>query len=218
MNRNVLVVGAVVALIGAFAIGASVYRKEEKAGATAPVVSPERTAALERADAHRLGAPDARVTIVEFFDPACETCAQFAPYMKSLVDNNPGKVQIVHRFAPLHPGSDQVSAMLEAARRQDRYAEALEIMFSTQKLWASHGQPNLDGLWGLLEEGGIDIVRLRADMNDPAVAAAIAEDVKDAGTLGVKATPEFFVNGKPLPTWGMRQLTELVQSELQASY
>lgn len=220
MNRNVVVVGAAVALIGAFALGARAYQQEEKQekAAGAAVVSTERTAALERADAQRLGASSAKVTVVEFFDPACETCAQFAPHMKAMVDNQAGKVQIVYRYAPLHPGSDQVCAMLEASRRQDKYWETLNIMFATQTLWASHHQPNLDGLWGLLEEGGIDIVRLRTDMSDPAVAAAIAEDVKDAQALGVKATPEFFVNGKPLPSWGMRQLQELVQSELAANY
>ncbi|MFZ5477419.1 MAG: DsbA family protein [Myxococcota bacterium] len=220
MNRTALVLGSVAVLAGTFAAGAFMYRNEESQQAAIPAAgpSPDRLAALERADAQRLGDPAAKVTIVEFFDPACETCAEFAPYMKALVDRHPGKVQIVYRYAPLHPGSDQVSAMLEAARKQDKYFEALEIMFSTQATWASHHAPNPDALWGLLEQGGLDIVKLRTDMVDPAIAAAVAEDVKDGRTLGVKATPEFFVNGKPLPKWGMRQLTELVQAELAANY
>jgi protein-disulfide isomerase len=34
----------------------------------------------------------------------------------------------------------------------------------------------------------------------------------------VTATPEFFVNGKPLPSWGWEQLKSLVESELSAAY
>lgn len=219
MNRNVLVVGAVVALLVGFAVATQAYKSGEQEKAAAPVAAdPGRAAALERADAVRIGNPDAKVVVVEFFDPACETCAKVSTTVKSLATDSGGKVQIVQRYAPLHPGSDQVCAMLEAAKKQGKYSEALEIMFQTQPLWASHHQPNLDGLWGLLEEGGIDIVRLRTDMNDPAVAAAVAEDQKDALTLGVKATPEFFVNGKPLPTWGMPQLATLVNAEVVARY
>jgi len=36
--------------------------------------------------------------------------------------------------------------------------------------------------------------------------------------LNVKATPEFFVNGKPLPSFGYDQLKSLVEDELAAAY
>lgn len=218
MNRNILVVGAVVALIVAFGLAARAYRSDSAQATAVQVADAGRAELLDRAGAQRLGSPSARVTIVEFFDPACETCAQFAPHMKELVTLNPDRVQLIQRYAPLHPGSDKVVAILEAARRQDKYWETLEIMFSQQGAWASHHSPQPELLWGLLEAGGLDVARLRAEMTDPAIAAAIAEDVKDAKALGVTQTPEFFVNGKPLPTWGLRQLDALVASELEASY
>ena len=46
----------------------------------------------------------------------------------------------------------------------------------------------------------------------------VQQDLGDARKLNVKATPEFFVNGKPLPTWGWDQLKTLVQEELAANY
>lgn len=216
MNRNFLVMGAVALLVGGFVYGATAYRRNQTE-VTAAVVTKE-SAALSREGAQRLGAPDARVTIVEFFDPACETCAEFAPRLKAFVDQNPGRVQIVERYAPFHPGSDKVVAILEASRKQDKYWETLDTMFSTQAAWASHAGPNPELLWGFLEKAGLDVERLRVDMNDPAIAALIAQDLKDAKSLGITQTPEFFVNGKPLPTWGLRQLTELVDSELAAKY
>lgn len=230
MNRNVIVVGATVLLVGGFGIGGWIYQTKqaeavaaankaaEAALAASESAAAARTDALERQGAQRLGDPDARVTIVEFFDPACETCAELSPYVKDLVTQNPGRVQVVSRYAPFHAGSDKVVAILEAARRQDLYWKTLEIMFSTQRTWADHQHPQPELLWDLLGQGGVDVARLQTDSADPSIAAAIAEDLRDAKALGVKATPEFFVNGKPLPKWGLRQLTELVMAEIKAKY
>jgi len=55
-------------------------------------------------------------------------------------------------------------------------------------------------------------------MNDPEIAKRIAQDLADAAALNVRMTPEFFVNGKPLPSFGYNQLRELVEAEIQANY
>ena len=60
--------------------------------------------------------------------------------------------------------------------------------------------------------------RLRQDINSPAVDKIVRQDLNDAVKLNVTATPEYFVNGKPLPTWGWEQLKSLVDSELSAAY
>lgn len=216
MNRNALVVGAAVLLLAAFAYGAHQYRDQKTAEvAAAPASLPP---ALVRDGAVELGPADAKVVVVEFFDPACDTCAEFAPVMKKLVQDNPGKVKVVERYAPLHPGSREMVAILEAAKAQDRYWQVLNIMFANQSVWASHENPQPERIWDLLDKNGLDTAKLETDMQDPAVGAAIAEDIADAATMGVVQTPEFFVNGKPLPTWGLQQLKDLVRSELAAQY
>jgi protein-disulfide isomerase len=216
MNRNILLVASAVLLLGGFAIGASMYRSSATAAVDA--IAREESKTLVPDHAQRLGDPAARVVIVEFFDPACETCAKFAPVAKGLVERNPGRVQLVLRYAAFHPGSDTMVAILEASRRQDKYWETLEIMFATQSEWASHHDPQPDRIWPLLESGGLDVARLRADMTDPAIAAVIAADTRDAEKLGVKKTPSFFVNEKPLTKFGQPQLTALVESEIAAVY
>jgi protein-disulfide isomerase len=55
-------------------------------------------------------------------------------------------------------------------------------------------------------------------MNDPEIAKRIEQDLADANSLNVRQTPEFFVNGKPLPSFGYDQLKELVETEIQANY
>ena len=65
---------------------------------------------------------------------------------------------------------------------------------------------------------GLDLQRLAADMNSPEVTARIERDRADAMALKVTATPEYFVNGRPLPSFGYDQLLGLVNEELQAAY
>ena len=55
-------------------------------------------------------------------------------------------------------------------------------------------------------------------MNDPEVEKIVKQDLADAETLNVRKTPGFFVNGKPLTTFGYKQLQDLVDSEINANY
>jgi protein-disulfide isomerase len=40
------------------------------------------------------------------------------------------------------------------------------------------------------------------------------QDKKDAITLKVSKTPDYFVNGRPLPSFGTQQLASLIREEL----
>ena len=46
----------------------------------------------------------------------------------------------------------------------------------------------------------------------------VRQDMADAKTLGVRRTPTFFVNGKPLPSFGLPQLQTLVEAEIATNY
>ena len=43
---------------------------------------------------------------------------------------------------------------------------------------------------------GLDIEKFKKDMDSPEVAAQITTDMKEAGDVGVRGTPSFFINGK----------------------
>ena len=164
------------------------------------------------------GVDSAKVTIIEFMDPGCETCRVFAPFVKSAVDTYPDKIKIVIRYAPLHEGADQMVKILEAAAMQDRYWETLQVMYDTQQFWASHSDPQPQYIWNFLSKTDLDIDKLKKDMNSPAIAKLIQQDIADAKTLNVTKTPGFFVNGKPLVTFGYNQLRALIESELAVQY
>jgi protein-disulfide isomerase len=171
-----------------------------------------------RSHSPTLGSEDARVYLIEFFDPACEACAAFAPFVKKLMANNPDRIKLVLRYAPFHQGSDYFVKILEASRKQNKYWETLNVLFKYQSVWASHHRPQPDKIWQFLPEAGLNIEQIRRDMNDPAILQILEQDLDDAKRLKVSKTPGFFANGKPLETFGYRQLQALVESELRAAY
>lgn len=164
------------------------------------------------------GPVDAKVTIVEFLDPACETCSDFYPLVKKFIDQYPGKVRVMVRYAPLHNGSDQVVKMLEAAHRQGKFWQALELLFSTQNRWVANHQSQPMRARSILNSLDVDQDRLNIDMGSSGVLQVIQQDIQDGQTLNIRATPEFFVNGRPMPSFGYKQLSQLVSEAVAEAY
>ncbi len=216
MNQKTMFafVGAILVL--AFLMATLIYRNHQASSQTGS--TGQFQAIAERAGAPTKGPDDARVTIVEFFDPACETCRDFLPMVTSLMNKYPGKVRVVMRYAPLHPGSDQVVKMLEAAHLQGKFWPALELLFSTQNRWTANHTSQPMRAMAILNSLDIDQDRLASDMNSDRVNQVVIKDIQDAQAMGVRATPEFFVNGHPLPSWGFEQLSQLVDKTVEELY
>lgn len=216
MNKRLVFAASVVALIVVFGLGARFYgqRRAEELG----FLAQKSFTTFVRPHSQVMGSPDAKVYLVEFTDPACETCAAFSPLVKQLIAAHPGQLKLVVRYAPFHQGSEGVVRLLHASSLQGKFWETLEVMYKTQPSWASHHQPQPELLWGFLGETGLDMERLARDMATPEVAKIVEQDLADAKALGATKTPGFFVNGKPLVTFGARELEQLVEAELAASY
>lgn len=163
--------------------------------------------------APRMGSMNPKVYLVEFYDPECESCRAFYPHVKQILEENKD-VQLVLRYAPFHPNSLTVVKILEAARKQNRYFEALEVLYKYQPEWGDHHNPRPELVWKFLEEVDLNLDQVRADMNDPAVLANIEQDIKDLEALKVRGTPTFFVNGRSLPSFGLEPLKKLIKEEL----
>jgi protein-disulfide isomerase len=216
MKPKQVIAAAAVLMLVAFVGGASYFKAQE--AARVETLASESATTLAPPHAMTLGPADAKVQLVEFFDPACETCALFHGPVKELMAAHPGRIQLVLRYAPFHAGSGEVVKILEAARAQDKYWEVLELLFASQSAWASHHHPRPELIWEFLPRTGVDIEQLRADMGDFTLDALIERDLADAEALGIRKTPGFLVNGKPLPSFGLRQLQELVEAEIAAAY
>jgi len=212
MKQQTLFIGSAIVLLLVFIAGLFVYngQKEKEANRLAEA----NRAALLRTHAPALGKPDAPVVIVEFLDPACETCSAFYPRVKQLMAAHPDKIRLVLRYAPFHNGSDKVVAILEAARKQDKFWPALEALLATQASWAPRHTPQAALAMKQLDGLGLNMEQMAYDITAPEIEKLIAQDLEDARVLNVTKTPEFFVNGKPLPRFGFEQLSALVEQEL----
>lgn len=216
MKKGRIFILSIVALIIVFVVGSIFYRGQETRKIES--VATENAALFAREYSQSLGSNDAKVIITEFLDPGCETCRAFHPFLKKILAHYSGKVRLVIRYIPLHHGADDMVRILEASKMQGKYWETLEVMYESQDAWASHSHPQPDQIWKFLPQIGLDTDKLRKDMHMPEIEKILAQDIADAKVLNVRKTPQFFVNGRPLITFGSQQLVDLVQSEVEKHY
>lgn len=201
------------AVVVAFVAGTMVYRDRSKQEVVQALQT--NNDALVRTHSPVYGNRNAKVTIVEFFDPSCETCRAFYPIVKGIVNSSFSQVRLVIRYAPLHKGSATAVKILEAARQQGKYWEAVEKAIAAQPKWAAHNNPHPELIWELIADIGLDIAKAKEQANNPAIEQLMQQDVADMKALKVTGTPGFFVNGTPLHDFGEAQLKLLVDQELK---
>jgi len=211
-----IVIATAILFVVLFIVTATIYNNQKDKELSS--ASLENIEHIQRDYSPIIGPLDAKVTIVEFFDPACGTCSAFYPFVKQLMKDNPGKVNLVLRYLPLHQNSDVIVSILEAARIQNRFWETLERAYETRDLWIEHHVSRPKKLWQQLGGLGLDMVKLNNDVQSAEIARRIKLDILDAQQLNVTKTPGFFVNGKPLVHFGYQQLQQLVESEISANY
>src|SRR5688500_4156264 len=98
MRKEFLILGIIVLAVAAAAvIGSRYYRTSVQnepvtanKGPGKPKINPEQ---LVRPDSPTLGPADAAVTLVEFYDPECESCASFAPTVKKILKDYDGRIR-----------------------------------------------------------------------------------------------------------------------------
>jgi protein-disulfide isomerase len=216
MKKQYVVLISSVLLVLIFVVGVQIYKGQQakKYG----FLAANNASLFIREYSPTLGNDDAKVYLIKFTDPACETCSAFHPYVKQLMDAYPGKIKLVIRYNPLHEGADFPVKILEAARKQGKFWETMDVLYRTQGHWTSHHIVQPQQMWRVLPMAGIDVERIKKDMDDPSIEKRIQQDLADAKALGVTKTPGFFVNGKPLTSFGYPQLRQLIESEIKENY
>ena len=213
ISRTTLVAVAVGVLVVALVAATFLYDSDSTASLQAEDAA--RQAALASAHAPTVGDPDAGVHIVEFLDPACETCALFYPMVKQWMSEVPGEIRLSVRHIAFHTGADYAVRVLEASRKQDKYWQTLETLLASQRQWTQNHTVLPDRILPAIAGVGLDMEQLQVDMNAPDVLQRIEQDKQDAILLKISATPEYFVNGRPLPSFGRQQLADLIREELR---
>lgn len=205
----------VIVIVGVF-LGSRYYQGSVESETTA-------NSTLVRDDSVKLGPDNAKITLVEFFDPECESCAAFAPTVKKIMKDYDGRIRLVMRYMPLHPNSVKAATFLESAREQGKYWEAQELLFAKQPEWGTrHGpptddpKPDVDALLrGYAQQLGLDVEMLNTAWRENRFAAKLERDRTDGSSLGVRRTPTFFVNGRQVATFGEQPLRRMIEEELR---
>lgn len=216
MNRRGLMLSALA--IGAAGFGgAAWYVNQSTPASVTGAVSHELAEAMIRPYSPILGPEDAPVTIVEFFDPACEACRAFYPIVKDIMAEHGDAVRVVIRYTLFHgEGSEVASRVLEAARMQGVFEPVLEAILRDQPRWASHGNMRPELIVGIAASAGLDPEAARAQILAPQTTGVLNQDRADVEAVGVRQTPTFFVNGIPLDPFGEAELRRLVATEVAA--
>jgi len=150
--------------------------------------------------ARQKGAPNAKVTIVEYSDFQCPSCANIQPYLQNIMDTYKGNVRLYFKYFPLsmiHKNALAAAHAAECAARQDKFWPYGDLLFQRQAQWA----PLADGTthyMAIAEETHLDMTRFQACMADPSADVTVQQDVKEGQNREISATPTFFVDDERL--------------------
>ena len=139
------------------------------------------------------GNPDGDVSVVEFFDYRCPYCKRVVgPILEAVAAD--GNVRLVFKEFPILGAESYFAARAAlAAVRQGRY-RAFHVA-----LMALEGDLDAPVVMGVAARLGLDLDRLRADMDRPEVKAAIARNQALADALYIEGTPAFVIGDAVVP-------------------
>jgi protein-disulfide isomerase len=141
------------------------------------------------------GHPAAPVTIVEFTDFHCPFCKSVTATLAQLLARYPGQVKLVFRDYPivaLHPDAPKAHEAARCAGDQGKFWEYHDLLFD--------GVPRQTpaDLSNHARALGLDVPRFAQCLESGRQQTQVSRDVEEGASLGVEATPTFFINGRRL--------------------
>lgn len=178
------------------------------------LVAPETTALVISTDDQPVKGPaEARVTIVEFTDFECPSCAQLEPVLQAVMTEYGDRVRLVVRDFPLtrHANAFRAAVAAEAAREQGKYWEFASLMFRNQSDLSDRG------LTALATRVGLEAERFTRALQSPELSAKVERDRQEAIKLGVNSTPTVFVNGRRVTDRSYEGLKSVLEAALKGN-
>lgn len=165
------------------------------------------TALFKEAEPIIAGNPKGDVTVVEFFDYRCPYCKKVTQDVTDLIKQDGNIRLVLKEFPILSPESAFAARAAVAALPQGKYWDFHVALMMAEEL-------NQELIFKLAKDVGLDVAKLKADMNDTKIAKRLKETDDLARALGIDATPTFFVGDEPLT--GARTLKELKDAVVKA--
>ena len=158
------------------------------------------------------GTAKASVTIVEFTDFQCPSCARQHPVLERIVNEFGERVRLVVRDFPLsqHADARKAAEAAEAAREQGKYWEYAAVLFRNQSALG------VDKLRQYATEVGLDRAKFDASLDSGKFAEKVQRDVMDGHKLGVNGTPTLYINGKRVSDNSYESMKSAIEAALKA--
>lgn len=195
-NTKIATIATIALLVAvAIAVVVTIVVQNSTAGDTA-ANAPSSTVRADTRYLDQVGGADDKVTVVEFLDFECESCAAAYPVVESLRDEFDGEIDVAIRYFPIpsHFNSQNAAVAVEAAARQGALEPMYSAMYETQASWGEQQVSMADLFREFAVQLELDLEQYDADVADPAVVERVQSDFADGVALGVESTPTFFVD------------------------
>jgi protein-disulfide isomerase len=159
------------------------------------------------------GNEKAAVTLVEFTDYQCPSCAKAQPALERLVAEYGDRVRLVVRDYPLsqHKEAQKAAEAAEAAREQGKYWEYTALLFQNQSALQT------DKLKEYATRLGLDRAKFDAALDSGKFTESVRRDLRDGDRAGVAGTPTIFLNGSRVAETSYEGLKAAVDAALGAA-
>jgi protein-disulfide isomerase len=157
------------------------------------------------------GGASATVTIIEFTDFQCPSCARTQPILEDLVKEYGDKLKLVVRDFPLdqHKQAFKAAEAAEAAQAQGKFWEFTALLFKNQEAL------QVDKLKEYASQIGLDRAKFDKALDSGQYAATVQSDLEDGEKVGVDSTPTVFINGKRIKEKTAESLKAAVEAALR---
>lgn len=184
MNRFYILIGLIVVAF----VGFVMYSKTSE-----PQIQSEGSS-------NYYGKLDSKIELTEFVDFQCEACFAFYPTVKEVKEKYKDRVKFRVGYFPIsnsHKFARMGAANAEAAAKQGKFWEMHDKIFEGQKTWEQSQNPQ-EYFDQYAQEIGLNMTKLKNDINDPVTSATINADLAEVKRIGGDGTPTFVLNGKKI--------------------
>lgn len=145
---------------------------------------------LNDPNAPSAGPADAKAVVVEFFDYRCQYCKKAVAAVMKLLADDPAVRIVFKEFPILGPDSLVGAKAALAAHKQGAYLKFHQaLMGSTEPITTS-------AIEQLATQLGLDLARLKTDMEAPQTLKIISQNQELGTALGINGTPTFVVGAE----------------------
>lgn len=193
-QKRIIVWFSAVLIVVIAAIGA--YQVATGPRAELPRKDGTLSLAIDLSD-HTKGSKTPKVTFVEYSDLQCPACGAYYPMLEEMFAEYKDSISFTYRHFPLpqHKNALPSAYAAEAAGKQDKFWEMVDLIFKNQNEWSESETASII-FEGYAEKLGLDITQYKNDVSSDAVKEKVDRDQKSGKLSAIDHTPTFFINGK----------------------